>query len=84
MESRERVPEGDALRQLARQLAAVADTEELLSILCDAAQSQACAIGAAVVRAEGKHALGGEGHSAADRQGRGSTWHRRTRVGLAH
>src|SRR3954471_14231036 len=53
MEKRERMPEGDALRQIARQLAAVADTGELLSILCDAAQSQACAVGAAVVRADG-------------------------------
>src|SRR4051812_37045501 len=53
MEKRERMPEGEALRQIARQLAAVADTGELLSILCDAAQSQACAAGAAVVRAEG-------------------------------
>src|ERR1043165_1502610 len=53
MDSRERLPEGDALRQLARQLAAVADTGELLSILCDAAQRQACADGAAVVRADG-------------------------------
>jgi signal transduction histidine kinase len=52
MNSRERLPEGDALRQLARQLAAVADTGELLTILCDAAQRQACAGGAAVVRAD--------------------------------
>src|SRR4051812_10850500 len=52
MQSRERMPEGDALRQLARQLAAVADTGELLSILCDAAQRQSCAGGAAVVRAD--------------------------------
>lgn len=54
MNSRERMPEGDALRQLARQLAAVADTGELLSILCDAGQRQACADGAAVVRADGE------------------------------
>jgi signal transduction histidine kinase len=54
MDPRERLPEGDALRQLARQLAAVADTGELLSILCDAAQRQACAQGAAVVRADGE------------------------------
>jgi signal transduction histidine kinase len=53
MDPRDRLPEGDALRQLARQLAAVADTGELLSILCDAAQRQACAQGAAVVRADG-------------------------------
>src|SRR3954467_15909280 len=52
MQSRERMPEGEALRQLARQLAAVADTGELLSILCDAGQQQACADGAAVVRAD--------------------------------
>jgi signal transduction histidine kinase len=51
MESRERLPEGDALRQLARQMAAVADTGELLSILCNAAQQQCAAGGAAVVRA---------------------------------
>lgn len=54
MDSRERMPEGDALRQLARQLAAVADTGELLSILCDTGQRQACADGAAVVRADGE------------------------------
>ena len=48
------MPEGDALRQLARQLAAVADTGDLLSILCDAAKDQACAAGAAVVRADGE------------------------------
>src|SRR5215203_3210745 len=52
MQSGERMPEGDALRQLARQLAAVADTGELLTILCDAAKRQACAGGAAVVRAD--------------------------------
>jgi signal transduction histidine kinase len=52
MESGDRMPEGDALRQLARQLAAVADTGELLTILCDAAKRQACAGGAAVVRAD--------------------------------
>jgi signal transduction histidine kinase len=56
MESRERMPEGDALRQLARQLAAVADTGELLTILCAAAKRQACADGAAVVRAD--HEMG--------------------------
>ena len=54
MDSRERLPEGDALRQLARQLAAVADTGELLAILCDTGQRQACADGAAVVRVVGK------------------------------
>jgi signal transduction histidine kinase len=53
MELRERLSEGDALRLLARQMAAVADTGELLSILCDAATSQACGSGAAVVKAEG-------------------------------
>jgi signal transduction histidine kinase len=52
MQSRERMPEGEALRQLARQLAAVADTGELLAILCEAAQHQAGADGAAVVRAD--------------------------------
>jgi signal transduction histidine kinase len=54
MELRERVPEGEALRQLARQLLAVADTGELLAILCDAAQRQAGGHGAAVVRADGE------------------------------
>jgi signal transduction histidine kinase len=34
-------------------MAAVADTGELLAILCEAAQSQACATGAAVVKAVG-------------------------------
>lgn len=53
MASREHVPEGEALRQLARQLAAVADTGELLAILCDAATHQAGASGSAVVRADG-------------------------------
>ena len=52
MTSAERVSEGEALRRLARQLLAVADTGELLSILCDAAQQQANASGAAVVRAD--------------------------------
>ena len=52
MELRERVPEGEALRQLARQLAEVADTGELLSILCNAAQQQTSGEGAAVVRAD--------------------------------
>ena len=52
MESRDRMPEAEALRQLARQLAAVADSDALLDILCDAAQRQACAEGAAVVRAD--------------------------------
>ena len=54
MELRERVPEGEALRQLARQLLAVADTGDLLAILCDAAQAQAGGDGAAVVRADGE------------------------------
>ena len=53
MELRERLPESDALRLLARQMAAVADTGELLGILCDAAQSQCDASGAAVVKADG-------------------------------
>src|SRR3954463_16239493 len=52
MESRERVPEGEALRRLARQMAAVSDTTELLAILCDAAATQCNADGAAVVKAE--------------------------------
>jgi signal transduction histidine kinase len=54
MQSRERLPPSDALRQLARQMAAVADTGELLSILCDAAESQCQAMGAAVVKADGE------------------------------
>jgi signal transduction histidine kinase len=54
MELRERLPESDALRLLARQMAAVADTGELLGILCDAAQSQCDASGAAVVKADGE------------------------------
>lgn len=53
MESRERLPEGEALRLLARQMAAVADSGELLAILCDAAESQCGATGAAVVKADG-------------------------------
>jgi signal transduction histidine kinase len=54
MNSRERASDGEALRRLARQLLAVADTGELLSILCDAAQQQTNAGGAAVVRADGE------------------------------
>jgi signal transduction histidine kinase len=54
MTSRDRVSDGEALRRLARQLLAVADTGELLGILCDAAQQQANAAGAAVVRADGE------------------------------
>lgn len=53
MQSRDRLPSSDALRQLARQMAAVADTGELLSILCAAAESQCQATGAAVVKADG-------------------------------
>jgi signal transduction histidine kinase len=53
MELRERMPEGEALRQLARQLLAVSDTGDLLGILCEAAQGQSSAEGAAVVRADG-------------------------------
>src|SRR4051812_18210885 len=56
MESKERLSEGDALRQLARQMAAVADTGELLSILCSAAEQQCAASGAAVVRAANESA----------------------------
>ena len=51
MESRQGLSESESLRQLARQMAAVADTGELLSILCNAAQQQCAAGGAAVVRA---------------------------------
>jgi signal transduction histidine kinase len=52
MERRERLPEGDALRLLARQMAAVSDIDELLTILCQAAMSQCDASGAAVVQAD--------------------------------
>jgi signal transduction histidine kinase len=54
MELREHLPEGEALRLLARQMAAVADTGELLAILTDAAMHQTAASGAAVVRADGE------------------------------
>ena len=52
MEPREPVPEAEALRLLARQMAAVSDTTELLAILCEAATAQSGADGAAVVRAD--------------------------------
>src|SRR4051812_44038086 len=45
--------EGDALRQLARQMAAISDTDELLAVLCDSATSQCEGTGAAVVKAHG-------------------------------
>src|SRR3954470_11208769 len=51
MERREPLPEGEALRLLARQMAAVSDIDELLTILCRAAMSQCEATGAAVVQA---------------------------------
>ena len=54
MELREQLPEGEALRLLARQMAAVADTGELLAILTDAAMHQTGASGASVVRADGE------------------------------
>ena len=47
----ERNEENASLRQLARQMAEVADHDELLEILCDAAASQCGADGAAVIRA---------------------------------
>jgi signal transduction histidine kinase len=47
-----RPPEGEALRHLARQMAAVSDTGELLAILCDAASEQCGGTGAAVVKAD--------------------------------
>jgi GAF domain-containing protein len=53
MDRREPLPEADALRLLARQMAAVSDTDDLLEILCEAAMSQCDATGAAVVQAEG-------------------------------
>jgi signal transduction histidine kinase len=52
MESRDPVPEGEALRLLARQMAAVSDTAELLAILCQAASVQCHATGSAVVKAD--------------------------------
>jgi signal transduction histidine kinase len=52
MDRRDRVPEADALRRLARQMSAVSDTDELLTILCQAAMAQCQATGAAVVQAE--------------------------------
>ena len=52
MEPRDRVPEGEALRLLARQMAAVSDTAELLAILCEAASAQCNASGSAVVKAD--------------------------------
>lgn len=51
MERHEPVTEAEALRRLARQMAEVADTEELLTILCEAAASQCNAPGSAVVKA---------------------------------
>jgi signal transduction histidine kinase len=52
MELRDPVPEGEALRLLARQMAAVSDTAELLAILCKAASMQCNADGSAVVKAD--------------------------------
>src|SRR3954470_17586830 len=52
MDRRERLPEGEALRMLARQMAAVSDIDELLTILCESAMSQCDAAGAAVVQAD--------------------------------
>ena len=52
MEPHDPMPEGEALRLLARQMAAVSDTAELLSILCEAASVQCKATGSAVVKAE--------------------------------
>jgi signal transduction histidine kinase len=52
MEPRDPVPEGEALRLLARQMAAVSDTAELLAILCEAASMQCNADGSAVVKAD--------------------------------
>jgi signal transduction histidine kinase len=46
------MPEGEALRLLARQMAAVSDTAELLAILCEAASMQCNADGSAVVKAD--------------------------------
>ena len=45
--------EADALRLLARQMAAISDTDELLSVLCDSAATQCDGTGAAVVKASG-------------------------------
>src|SRR5450756_375508 len=52
MEPRDPVPEGEALRLLTRQMAAVSDTAELLAILCEAASMQCNADGSAVVKAD--------------------------------
>jgi len=46
--------DSDALRQLARQMAAVADSAALLDILCNAATAQCHATGAAVVKVDGE------------------------------
>jgi signal transduction histidine kinase len=51
MERHEPVTEGEALRRLARQMAEVSDSEELLTILCEAASAQCNATGSAVVKA---------------------------------
>ena len=53
MDSPDRLSEAEALRLLARQMAAVSDTTELLSILCSAAEAQCAGSGAAVVKADG-------------------------------
>jgi signal transduction histidine kinase len=49
----ERSAENAALRRLARQMAAIADTSELLDLLCSAAAEQCDATGAAVLRGAG-------------------------------
>jgi signal transduction histidine kinase len=50
----ERNEENAALRSLARQTAAVSDTDALLSILCAAASAQCAGDGAAIIAVEGK------------------------------
>jgi signal transduction histidine kinase len=60
--------EAASLRRLARQMAAVADTRELLELLCTAASEQCNATGAAVLRGSGAE---GEVVSAAGAMGLG-------------
>jgi signal transduction histidine kinase len=48
------IDQTDALRDLARQMAAVADSAELLAILCQAASTQCDGTGAGVIRSDGE------------------------------
>lgn len=49
--------EADQLRLLARQMAAIVDTEELLIVLCDAAAAQCHGTGAAVLKIIGREGM---------------------------